>query len=192
MRIFLWGGKRNKNAKEKDMTELIKLKDTDLDKAYGIIRWRFDYLINKGIKQYCIPYPPFDIYKERQENGFNYGLYTSGNLIGIVSLVNLFPEEWKEIKIDGSFHWISSFFTSKEARGLNISTIIMEKIEEYSKSFSVDNLILDCFINEFEFLVKFYQRFGFKEIKRKEISYPNHSFIAAFMLKKLTSEARSL
>jgi GNAT superfamily N-acetyltransferase len=167
------------------MTEFLRLNDVNIDNAYEIIRWRFDYLMKKGIKQYLAPYPPFDTFKKRQEDGLNFGLYISGKLNGIVTLMNSFPEEWEEIKLKDRFLWICSLFTSKEAKGKNVGSVLIEKIEEYAKSISVDLLILDCYINETDFLVKYYQKFGFKEIKRKEVIYPSRSFFAAFMLKDI-------
>jgi hypothetical protein len=61
----------------------------------------------------------------------------------------------------------------------------MDKVEVYAKSLSIDTLILDCFINETEFLVKYYQNLGFTEKLRKEVIYPNRKFQAAFMFKNL-------
>jgi GNAT superfamily N-acetyltransferase len=177
-------GKRIR-APGKKMIDLLRLKDQDINKAYDIICWRFNYLQSKGIEQYIQPYPPFDVYKVRQIKGQNFGLYINGNLSALVTLVHSFPEEWSEIKPDNKYLWISSLFSSKEIRGQNISKILMDKVEDYAKSLSIDTLILDCYINETEFLVKYYQKLGFTEKLRKEIMYPNHRFPAALMFKNI-------
>ena len=172
------------------MIEFLRLKDINVENAYEIIRRRFDYLEKKGIKQYLAPYPPYETFKKRQEDGLNFGLYISGKLNGIVTLMNSFPDEWEEIRLNGRFLWICSLFTSKEARGQNIGSVLIDKVEEYAKSMSFDFLILDCYINETGFLVQYYKKLGFKEIKRKEVIYPSRSFFAAFMLKDIKIKSK--
>lgn len=167
------------------MTELLRLKDEDLEKAFSIICWRVDYLQSKRIMQYVAPYPPFEILKERQESEQIFGLYVFGKLAAIVSLIRAFPEEWGEINRIENCLWICSLFTSNESKGQNLGRVILRKIEDYAQSISIDSLILDCFINDNEFLVKYYKKEGFKEIFRKVVAYPNRQFVAAFMQKIL-------
>jgi GNAT superfamily N-acetyltransferase len=167
------------------MTELLRLKDEDLEKAYSIICWRVDYLQSKGIMQYVAPYPPFEVFKERQDKGQNFGLYAFGKLTVIVSLIRAFPEEWRDISSEDNCLWICSLFTSNVSKGQNLGRVMLEKIEDYAQSISIESLILDCFINDNEFLIKYYKETGFEEILRKEVVYPNRKFMAAFMKKKL-------
>ena len=82
------------------------LHNEDINLAYQIICERIEHLKAKGINQYERPYPPIDLFLERQKNNTNFGLYSKNQLIGIVTLIkNYIPKGWSgDIKSD-NFLW---------------------------------------------------------------------------------------
>jgi GNAT superfamily N-acetyltransferase len=165
--------------------EFRNLKDRDVENAYSILCWRIEYLLSKGIKQYEHPYPPKDIFLDRQRNNYNYALYDDSTLAIIVSLMpNYKPGGWiSELKIE-NFIWVTSLFSSKEYKGKNLGYFILDEIGTFAKTKGYNSLILDCYLGD-GFLVKYYNQKGYKEIARKEVEYPNRIFQAVLMEKEL-------
>ena len=163
-----------------------KLKDIDVHLAYSIICKRIDFLSKINITQYVEPYPQENIYIERQKKGLNYGLYVSSKLAVIITLIpNYIPNDWIEYKSDKQTVWISTLFSNEEFSGNNLGNQMMEEAEIYLESQGYTRLLLDCFINKDEFLVKYYTKLGYKELLRKKVVYPIHTFNAALMEKNL-------
>ena len=164
------------------------LEDPDVEQAYSILTSRVYDLKNKGIHQYQEPYPPIEMFRERQKEGFNFALYDGKQLAAIVALIpDYLPEGWSEFPLPKqNFIWLTSLFSSLEYQGNHLGKIMLQKTEEYLPAQQISILLLDCYINEEEFLVKYYRRFGFKEVLRKKVVYPGvNTFSAALMMKSL-------
>ena len=54
-----------------------------------------EWLLSKGIRQWLQPFP-LEIYRERQEQGENYGLFVDDELAAVVSLIDYRPDYWEE------------------------------------------------------------------------------------------------
>ncbi|MGD1046430.1 MAG: GNAT family N-acetyltransferase [Bacteroidota bacterium] len=162
------------------------LKNKDVNKAYSIICWRVQYLLSKNIEQYLEPYPPKEIFIERQKKGYNFGLYDGNELAVIVSVIpNYIPNGWVEYTPRVDFVWITTLFSSEKHKGNNLGYVMMEEVENYLLSRKIYSLLLDCYVNDGEYLISYYKNIGYKEIVRKEICYPVHTFTAALMAKTL-------
>jgi hypothetical protein len=162
------------------------LQDEDADKAYSIICSRVQYLLSRNIRQYTEPYPPKELFLERQKEGYNFGLYDGNELTVTVCVIpNYIPDGWKEYVPQTSFAWITSLFSSEKHKGKNLGYITMEEVENYLLSQKIYLLLLDCYVDDGEYLVSYYNKINYKEVVRKEICYPAHTFTAALMAKKL-------
>jgi GNAT superfamily N-acetyltransferase len=165
------------------------LQAEDIDEAYSIICSRVQYLLSKSIRQYLEPYPPKELYIERQKNGHNFGLYDGNELTAIVSAIpNYLPEGWIEYTPGDDFAWITTLFSSEKHRGKNLGYITMKEVENYLLSRNIYFLLLDCYVDDGEYLVSYYRNIGYEEVVRKEICYPTHTFTAALMKKTFEIE----
>jgi hypothetical protein len=103
-----------------------------------------------------------------------------------VSIIpNRIPDGWVEYKPPINFAWITTLFSSEKHKGKNLGCITMKEVENYLLSKKIYFLLLDCYVNDGEHLVSYYRSMGYKEIIRKEICYPTHTFTAALMSKRL-------
>ena len=48
--------------------------------------------------------------------------------------------------------------------------------------------LLDCYLDDGDYLVPYYKDINYKEVVRKEICYPTHTFTAALMEKTLETD----
>jgi len=162
------------------------LKDEDVDQAYSIICSRVQYLLSRDIKQYTEPYPPMELFVERQKKEYNFGLYYGNELTAIVSIIpNYIPDCWIEYKPKINFAWVTSLFSSEKHKGKNLGYFTMKEVENYLLSQKIYFLLLDCYVDDGDYLVSYYSNINYKEIVRKEICYPTHTFTAALMAKTL-------
>jgi GNAT superfamily N-acetyltransferase len=162
------------------------LKTENVDEAYSIICSRVQCLLSKNIRQYLEPYPPKELFIERQKNGYNFGLYDGAELTAIVSAIpNYLPDGWIEYTPRNDFAWIAGLFSSEKHRGKNLGYVTMKEVENYLLSRKIYFLLLDCYVDDGEFLVSYYRHIGYKEVVRKQICYPTHAFTAALMKKTL-------
>lgn len=163
--------------------EFTLLKDSDLKKAYSIITWGVEHLLSRNIRQYLKPYPPIEIFRERQTNRYNYALYDGNDLAAIVTLIpNHKDDDWKEFINSDNYIWISTLFTSKDHKGKNLGTRVLKEIEYLLQKSDVNTIYLDCYLGD-GFLLNFYQNNGYHEISRKLFKYPNREFEAVLMKK---------
>jgi GNAT superfamily N-acetyltransferase len=162
------------------------LEAEDIDEAYSIICSRVQHLLSKDIRQYIEPYPPKELFIERQKNGYNFGLYDGTELTAIVPTIpNYSPDGWLEYAPRNDFAWITALFSSGKHRGKNLGYITMKEIENYLLARKIYSLLLDCYVDDGEYLVSYYRNIGYTEVVRKEICYPTHTFAAALMKKTL-------
>jgi GNAT superfamily N-acetyltransferase len=162
------------------------LKPEDVDEAYSIISSRVQYLLSKNIRQYSEAYPPKELFIERQKNAYNFGLYHATELTAIVSAIaNYIPDGWIEYTPRNDFAWITTLFSSEKHRGKNLGYIAMKEVDNYLFSRKIYSLLLDCYVDDGEYLISYYRNIGYKEVVRKEICYPTHTFTAALMKKTL-------
>jgi GNAT superfamily N-acetyltransferase len=162
------------------------LQDEDFVKAYSIRCSRVQYLLSRNIKQYAEPYPPKELFVERQKEGYNFGLYDVNELTAIVSIIpNHIPDCWIEYKPKINFAWVTSLFSSEKHKGKNLGYVTMKEVEKYLLSQKIYFLLLDCYVDDGDYLVSYYNNINYKEIVRKEICYPIHTFTAALMAKTL-------
>lgn len=168
-----------------ELMEFGLLNDTDTDKAYSIIEWRVKYLLSRGIRQYLYPYPPKDVYQERQKSGFNFALYDGGEIAGIVTLIpDHVHEGWKEYFPSEHYLWISSLFVAEEYRGRSIGEEILKRAEKFASGRNCRILFLDCYLGD-GFLKNYYGRNGFHEICRKTFQLPDREYEAVLMRKDI-------
>jgi GNAT superfamily N-acetyltransferase len=161
------------------------LNDTDIFAAYGIICEMVDLLKSKGINQYERPYPPIELFKERQSRNENFALYSRNNIQGIVSLmINHIPDGWKNDISEENFIWITALFVPACNKGKNIGKMILEHADKYAKSKNIKSIILDCYYGN-GFLEKYYKNFGYESIVKKMVHYPFRSFEAVLMRKRI-------
>jgi GNAT superfamily N-acetyltransferase len=162
------------------------LQAEDVDEAYSIICSRVQYLLSRNIRQYLEPYPPKDLFIERQKDGYNFGLYDGNELTAIVSAIrNYLPDGWMEYAPRNDFAWITALFSSEKHRGKNLGYVTMREVENYLLSRKIYSVLLDCYVDDGEYLVSYYRNIGYEEVVRKEICYPTHTFTAALMKKTL-------
>ena len=142
-----------------------------------------------SFKQYTEPYPSMELFVERQKKGYNFGLYDGNELTAVISIIpNYLPEGWIEYKPDVDFAWITSLFSSEKHKGINLGYVTMKEVENYLLSKNIYYLLLDCYIDDGEFLVSYYENINYKVVVRKEICYPSHTFNAALMAKTLETK----
>ncbi|HVO73266.1 MAG TPA: GNAT family N-acetyltransferase [Ignavibacteriaceae bacterium] len=168
-----------------------QLNHADIDKAYSIICSRVQYLLSRNIKQYAEPYPPKELFAERRKKGHNFGLYDGNELTAIVSIIpNHIPDCWIEYKPKINFAWVTSLFSSEKHNGKNLGYVTMKEVEKYLLSQKIYFLLLDCYVDDGDYLVSYYNNINYKEIVRKEICYPTHTFTAALMAKTLETDTQ--
>ncbi len=166
------------------------LQNKDVDNAFSIICSRVQFLLKRNIKQYSEPYPPKTLFIERQKKGNNYGLYNGNELTAIVSIIpNHIPDCWIEYKPKNNFVWVTSLFSSEKHKGKNLGYVTMKEVEKYLLSQRIYLLILDCYVDDGDYLVSYYNNINYKEIIRKEICYPSHTFTSALMSKTIETNA---
>ncbi len=161
------------------------LNDRDVPAAYALLLERIDDLHAMGIRQYEQPYPPMEMFRERQQSGFNYALYDGGSVAGIVSLIpDYTPDTWRDHVHDSDFIWITSLFTSLRYKGRNIGYTTLRGAEQHCRAQGWEKFYLDCYAGK-DFLSNYYARFGFRELVRKEACYSASTFAAVLMMKHL-------
>jgi N-acetylglutamate synthase-like GNAT family acetyltransferase len=156
------------------------LTDININDAYSIITDRFNYLVNKGIKQYPFPYPPLNIYKELQERKLNFGLFNNENeLLGIVTLVNNKKDTGWNID-DKDYVWISSLYVNTKFKNKKIGYKILDCIIDHMSKINISKFYLDC--NKVgNYLEEYYRKYGFEKIEEKHMKYPSIEFDASLM-----------
>ena len=155
-----------------------QLRDQDVAAAYSIIQERYDFLVCKDIDQYPYPYPPLDIYRRDQELGRNYALYRHNRMLGIISVrENECTADWSGFAVPDVFLWITSLFTSIAERGNSHGYRMLDHVVILAQRRNFPWLLLDCY-KDGNFLVSYYQRYGFESLGEKRSEFSKRSFVA--------------
>ena len=161
------------------------LNDTDLTKAYSILKARVYDLIRKGNREYKHPYPLFNAFAERQKNNHNFALYEKDRIACIISIIpNHKPDVWEDEFDCENFIWFTSLFTNPTFKGKNYGLTLLKEAENYARSKNFDFAYLDCYTGT-EFLPNYYKKEGYEILKDKKVKYPTNEFKASLMLKNL-------
>jgi len=159
---------------------LRELTTDEVDSGYDVYLKTFDWLNKKGFRQWLVPLPRV-VYEHRQARGQNFGLFNDDTLAVILSLVRERPSHWKEKLGEEELWWLSTLATLPNFRGKKLGEKAVTEALSMLHIKGVDEVYLDC-VDEDDFLPSYYQKFGFRVLARKNITYPSgHAFPMVLM-----------
>ncbi len=161
-----------------------RLHEDDFDSAYAILVEVTEWLLSKGVRQWMQPISR-ELYAQRQTDGENYGLFINDTLAAVVSLLNLRPDYWADELPDGdSFMWMATLASSRKFKGQKLGELILSEAEQFLVLEGVPALYLDCIYGQGA-LPEFYTSLGYRQVARKNITFPHGTFDSVLMRKKL-------
>lgn len=160
-----------------------KLRSDEFDLAHGILVSAAEWLISKSIRQWTVEYPK-ELYLTCQEQGWNYGLVSDGDLAVIVTLSWELPAEWADYFGATPVWWLSKLATAPRYRGLGLGALAVRQAINALSDQGADRVCLDC-VHSKGFLVDFYRGFGFQAIDRRDVEFSTGLFDMVLMELKL-------
>ncbi len=158
------------------------LEISELDDAYAIIEEVTRWLLRKRVRQWLEPLP-YELYRERQQRGDNFGLLIDGKLAAVVSLLDDRPAYWDDYLPETGFKWLTTLASSRRYKGQGLGQIVIEKAGQYLTHAGIDEIYLDCVYGE-GILPQYYDLLGFDQLARKEIEFP-HGILDSMLMRKL-------
>ena len=159
------------------------LRQDELDAAYAIIEEVTQWLLNQGVRQWLQPLP-YETYRQRQQQGENFGLFADGDLAAVVSLLNDRPSYWEAHLPKTPFKWLATLASARRYKGQNLGQLVIERAEEYLARKGFEQVYLDCIYGN-GILPKYYVLLGFEQVARADLAFPFGTFDSVLMRKQL-------
>lgn len=165
--------------------EFRSLRLDEVDNAYAIIEEVTRWLLDQGVRQWLQPLP-YEIYRQRQQQGNNFGLFADGELAAVVSLLDDRPSYWDTYLPKARFKWLATLASSRRYKGQNLGQLVIERAEEYLAEAGFKQVYLDCIYGN-GILPKYYVLLGFEQVARADIDFPQGTFDSVLMRKRLNA-----
>jgi hypothetical protein len=153
----------------------------DFEAAYAIICEVTDWLLAKGIQQWVRPYP-IEMYRERTNEGNNYGIFVGDELAVVASLMPTLPLYWGDYPAEAPFMWLSTLATAVKFKGHALGHIMLDRVAGYCAEQGIRNIYLDC---AYGYLPGYYEAAGYQAVVRHQFNFPDVVFDAVLMRKTL-------
>lgn len=158
-----------------------RLHADEFDAAYAILSEVTDWLLAQGIRQWVRPFP-LDMYRERHDDGRNYGLFVGAHLAVVGSFMPALPPYWGDYPVEESSVWLSTLATARKFKGRRLGYTMLEQIENHCRAQGIANIYVDC---AYGFLPSYYAAAGYHWITRHRFHFPHDDFDAVLMKKTL-------
>jgi len=163
--------------------EFRELRDEELDAAYQIICEAVEWLEGKGIEQWVRPLPrPW--YERRHADGQNFGLFTEGELVAVLSIVTLDSTVWAQHVPQERSTWVATAATARLHHGKGLGKLALTMAIDCVAGRGEKALYLDC-LHGTGFLQRYYESLGFERIARATHTYRLGEFDMVLMRKEL-------
>jgi hypothetical protein len=166
------------------MIRFRRLTTDEFDAAYAIICEVTEWLLAKGLLQWERSFP-VDRYRERHNEGRNYGLFVGDELAVIGSLMPALPLYWGDFPAEKPMIWLSTLATALNVKGQNLGYRMLSEVESHCRTQGIANIYIDC---AYGFLPAYYEAAGYQWITRHLFRFPHQDFDAVLM-KKVVGEA---
>jgi GNAT superfamily N-acetyltransferase len=170
-------------------THFRRLELDDLDNAHALVSDVTTWLLAKGVDQWREPVP-LDVYRERQGNGHNFGLFVKGELAGVVSLSPYRPRHWEQALPSVDFTWLGTLATAPRFKGRDLGRVILREAEKHLASEGVSVIYLD-YVHGRGVLPAFYASAGYEEVLRLNLSLDDGTTFESVLMRKLLLVAPS-
>jgi ribosomal protein S18 acetylase RimI-like enzyme len=164
-----------------------RLRDEELDLGLAVIHERFDWLRERGIRQW-LRRMPLEKYRERQQRGENFALLVGAEIAVVLSLMRMPSTAWKEELGDGPHLWLGTLATALRFAGRGLGARAVREALVHAAAAGETEVYLDC-VHGNGFMPRYYQAMGFEWVTRKDAQYPTGIFDAVLMRKALTTTA---
>jgi hypothetical protein len=149
----------------------------EFDDAYAIICEVTEWLLAKGIQQWERPFP-MDRYRQRHDEGRNYGLFVGADLAVVGSLMPALPLYWGDYPAEKPMIWLSTLATALKFKGRKLGYRMLEQIDHHCRAQGIANIYVDCV---YGFLPGYYEAAGYQWITRHLFHFPHDDFDAVLM-----------
>ncbi len=143
----------------------------ELDAAYAILEEVTQWLLDQGVRQWLQPLP-YEVYRQRQQHGDNFGLFADGDLAAVVSLLDDRPGYWEAHLPKTRFKWLATLASARRYKGQDLGQLVIERSEEYLTNAGFKQVYLDCIYGS-GMLPKYYVLLGFEQVAREKITFPH-------------------
>lgn len=160
-----------------------RLNAEEFDAAYAIIREVTEWMLERGILQWERAFP-VERYRERHEDGRNYGLFVGDELAVIGSLMPALPLYWGDYPTEKPMIWLSTLATGIKFKGQKLGYRMLAEVENHCLTQGIANIYIDC---AYGFLPSYYEAAGYQRLTRHLFRFPHQEFDAVLM-KKVVGE----
>ena len=162
----------------------------EIDDAYATYLEVFEWLNAKGVRQWLRALPR-EALVEHQRRGELFAYHIDGPMAAMVTLAFENSPYWAE-EIGADQHWwIKSLAVARRWRGARVGERVMQQSEASIRSAGAAEAFLDCV--DAGFLPGYYARLGYRELARKQITYPSgNTFPMVLMRKNLPDQISGL
>ncbi len=157
------------------------IKEDELADAYELHCKLVEHMLQKGIRQWLRPIDKQKLI-DRQLKGENFGLFDENNDLKVfLSLVERSDyHEWSNwISLDKTI-WLNTVSVNINNKGTGLGKLAILYAIQYLKENAVNELYLDCVIND-GFLLRYYSELGFEKIGETHAKYRSGEFLVALM-----------
>ena len=166
---------------------LSPLRFADVPAAHAIYNRTFDWLAEKGVRQWLLRLDEATFAK-RQTAGEAFALHVDGLLAGCVFVpfetIAYYDDELK----DSPRWWMHTLVIDRAFAGRRIGEQAVSAVCELVRARSGDSVWLHCVNdpNHAEVIPSYYARLGFDGVKRAEVTYPSgNAFPMVVMRRRL-------
>lgn len=144
----------------------LRLEDSQLEEAYGLLQRVFAHLKVRGRRQ-RISKTTWETYSRWQLEKANYGVHESGALVGLVTLRYEVLDDWPDYRPLGSVRMIRALATHPDHLGQGVGAFTVAGA--VSRCDRREEIFLDCVS---DFLPGYYRTLGFEQVCETERNWP--------------------
>jgi ribosomal protein S18 acetylase RimI-like enzyme len=134
--------------------------------GYRVISDSVDWQKRKGIDLWDRPLPR-DVYSARHRRGGNFGVFSGGDLLAVVSIVRGAPAYWTAEAGEPDAAWVCTLATAESHHGRGVGRAAVDMAVDYLKRRGEPEAWLDC---KPGFLEEFYKSAGFWRVRRQSVA----------------------
>jgi ribosomal protein S18 acetylase RimI-like enzyme len=157
------------------------LRSSEVDGAYALWLSVFDWLREKGVRQWLEPLPRA-AFVASQERGELCGYFGEQQLAAVVTLASEDPQYWPLETRTSSRLWMKSLAVDRCFGGHGIGEAVIRSCETAATQRGKESLWLDCV--ESGFLPAYYGRYGYLVQASRAIACPSGDVLLMVRMKK--------
>jgi predicted N-acetyltransferase YhbS len=159
------------------------LNAADVAAAHAIYREGFDWLTTKGVRQWLVAVP-LESFQARQQRAELFGFRVDHELAAVVTVAREVSAYWLPETGPVPRWWLKTLVVARKHSGAGVGGKVIQACEALVGRQGAKEVHLDCVVTGF--FPRYYERAGYHELARKDITYPSgNTFHVALMRKPL-------